>query len=296
MYVLHLKCSKNFCVITLCNESLNIAFSTPPPGGGPGVEAAKGSTQKVMVVQTGPTPVDPGGGLNPPPDNPRNPPCQVQQPVKDTVLVKFCDNVSQAQCTAIQNTINTFKNANCVSRFLFSSVGSNITSYCINSATIGNVNFNPTTGSITFSSNDAASPAFTYLLEHEYFHAYQNISYQNGVATYGKNPNTGAPNPGFVNIEFEQAVFNDVVNGGNQAFVNGTQDQKNMYLSWLSQLTNNGTAYPKLSSSNTDFINKYNGFLNEYNSLSGNPYSSQVINLTPQAFINIFNNTNPTCQ
>jgi hypothetical protein len=215
----------------------------------------------------------------------------------DSVKMKFCEGLSANEKSSIINTVNTFKSEDCASKFLYGYFQNQSFTFCISAGNY-NVIFDPTTNTFTFSTDEAATPAFADLLEHEFFHAYQNSIYPGGISPYGQNPSTGANGAGFVNIEFEQAVFNDIVNGSFNAFINGTLTQKNSYESWVKGLTNNGTVYPKLTpgtTAYTTFINQYNSFLSQYNNLPNNPNTSPVINLTPQAFINLFNNVNPNC-
>lgn len=110
---------------------------------------------------------------------------------------------------------------------------------------------------------------------------FQDNSYIGGTARYGNNATTGVPNPGFVNIEFEQAVMNDIVNNGRTAFdLYGTAQQKLDYDAWLISITNNFTEYPNLNPNATSqadidkwntFSSKYNGFLTAFNDWPGNP-------------------------
>src|SRR5690606_31428409 len=45
---------------------------------------------------------------------------------------------------------------------------------------------------------------------HEVFHAFQHSVYGDDFLTYGKDMSTGIANPGYINIEFEQIVYNDI--------------------------------------------------------------------------------------
>lgn len=89
-------------------------------------------------------------------------------------------------------------------------------------------------------------------LAHELFHAYQH------QLVYGAMMTGLAPN--HINIEFEQIVFQDIVNrmsdggsGGvgywfNQTNEPGFQAARTAYVNWINALTNHGTAYPDLNS------------------------------------------------
>jgi hypothetical protein len=190
--------------------------------------------------------------------------------VGDTVLVpppfaiNFCSELSAAEQTSIIMTVDAFETEDCPSKYLANFFTGKSFGFCINSAVQGNVYYDPSDNSFTFSTEHAASPTFAFLLEHEFFHAFQNASYPGGINAYGKNANTGLPNPGFSKIEFEQAVFYDIVNGSQQAFINGTDAQRAAYRNWINGLTANGTIYPKLNPSSANyaqFISDYNSFL-----------------------------------
>jgi len=83
----------------------------------------------------------------------------------------------------------------------------------------------------------------------------------------------------------------------------GTSLQQAAYTAWINSVTNNGTSYPKLNpngstaevSAYNSFISGYNSFLTAFNALTNNPYHSVVLNLTPQAFIKLFNNIDTNC-
>jgi len=271
---------------TPCTPS---ASTTPPPA-----DAAHFTSD---VAQPTPAPVDGDGGLPPPTTTTATEPCPVAAVSPDTLQIKYCDGLTQAERNSIQGTVDAFKTEDCASKFLYNYFGNQSFNFCITPGGY-NVIFSPQTNTFTFSTDEVATPDLAILLEHEFFHAFQNAIYPGGTASYGQNAVTGVNSPGFVNIEFEQAVFNDIATGNYNAFINGTQQQKTNYENWIKGLTANGTVYPKLapgSSAYTTFINNYNSFLSQYNDLPNNVNSSPMINLTPQAFIDIFNNINPTC-
>jgi hypothetical protein len=205
--------------------------------------------------------------------------------------------LSAAEQNSIISTVNTFKSEDCASKFLYNYFQNQSFNFCISSGSY-NVIFNPNTNTFTFSNDQVATPTFASLLEHEFFHAYQNSIYPGGISSYGQNPSNGANSAGFVNIEFEQAVFHDIVSGNINAFAKGTSAQNNAYTAWIKGLTNNGTVYPKLTPGTpayTTFINQYTSYLDQYNALPNNPNTSPIINLTPQAFIDLFNSVTPNC-
>jgi len=113
-------------------------------------------------------------------------------------------------------------------------------------------------------------------------------------------------NAGFVDIEFEQAVMNDMINYGSTIAFDlsrATQVQRDAYLLWIKQVTTNGTSYPKLNPNGTateiaaynTFMSSYNSFLSAYNAIPGNTNHSTALNLSPQALIKLFNNINKNC-
>jgi hypothetical protein len=237
----------------------------------------------------------PGGGGGTSPTNPPvpcpNPPAKTVTKQTNSLKIIFCDGLTSTEMTNIENTVMSFSTEDCASKYLYNYFNGKAFTFCI---TAGNYSdsFNPATNTFTFSTDAAATPDFAYLLEHEFFHAFQNSTYPGGINSYGSN------SPGYVNIEFEQAVFNDIATGDNEAFANGTKDQQNSYSEWIQNLTSNGTVYPKLTpntSAYKTFINKYNSFLQKFNAIPNNQYTSPVISLVPQALINLFNVVTPNC-
>ena len=270
-----------------------------PPAGSGGEE----SVQSLIINVTEPPP---GGDGGMPP--PTTVPCNVTVPktvinVDSTFKAVLCGGLKSSEVASIQSTINAFENLNCASKFLTNYFGNQTFSFCIDSLSQngngGNVNYNPVNNSFTFTTDYAATPVFADLLEHEFFHLYQNAIYPGGTAKYAKSTAVGASNPaGFVNIEFEEAVFLDIATNSRQAFASGTSDQKKAYDTWINQLTDNDTIYPNLNSSSTaysQFISSYNSFLSQYNNLPDNPNASPIVSLTPQAFLDIFQTVTPNC-
>lgn len=157
-------------------------------------------------------------------------------------------------------------------------------SLCIGSLTsgIGSANYVASSKSLIFASDFAASHVDTY--RHELFHAYQdNVGYSGGIGSYGLGQ------AGFVNIEFEQAVFKDIMNGYATALGQfADADIREDYIEWIISLTNNATAYPNVVSI-TDFETKYFQFLTEFNN-SDPIYGGGTIiqSLKPNALKKIF--------
>ena len=253
---------------------------------------------------------DPGGGGEPSgcedPANFNSPECQPtfepEIPL-DSLIKKFCDNLTATQKAVIQNAVNSLKDYDCATKYIYNHFDNKNKSFsfCISSGP-GSGAYSPTNESFNFTSNAAA--ANMYVMEHEFIHAFQDDSYTSGTEQYGLGPN--GPKDGFVNIEFEQAVMNDMINYGNTTafdLSSATQAQKDAYLLWISQVTNNGMTYPKLNPNGTtteiadynSFMSSYNSFLAAYNTLSGNLNHSTALSLSPVALIKLFNNINRNC-
>jgi hypothetical protein len=217
--------------------------------------------------------------------------------------INFCDGLTQAQKDALTQTISTFMTEDCVSKYLTSNFKDKTFTFCISNADgapqadfVPNPN-DATQLTITFGSDYTATRPD--ILLHEFFHVYQNGTY-GGISAYGKNPSTGFNSPGFANIEFEEAVFYDIVNGSRSAFYDGTPQQQSDYNAWINTITANQTVYPKLDPNDgttkyNDFMTEYNSFLTLYAGNPSNPNNSTLVTLVPNSLVNIFNNTNPVC-
>ena len=185
------------------------------------------------------------------------------------------------------------QNANCAAKYVYDNLTQSTTgfTFCISAGT-GSASYNPVSKSINFTTDYAASRVD--ILEHEMFHAFQDVYYPNGTSKYGKDAITGIPSPGFSNIELEQAVFNDIVHNGTTAFDKGTAQQKIDYQRWLSGVTSDFKKYPKLTAGTTaytNFITEYNKYLSLFSKNPANPLSGPTISLNPNALINLFNQT-----
>ncbi|MES2060935.1 MAG: hypothetical protein V4456_03390 [Bacteroidota bacterium] len=277
-------------------------------GGGNNIPGTGGNTNFPSPIEQGckslaPASVD-GKQVNLQPPVPTTPddPCLVKPPVPEPVVVdtvkivkQFCDNLTEAQKGIIVNTVMEFKNYNCLTTYLYNTIASGTSGYsfCISPGT-GNATYNPGTKSINFTTDFAAT--FSNILGHELFHGYQDMYYPGGTTAYGRNAATGVASPGFSNIEFEQAVFNDILyKGENTAFHQGTQAQQDAYRNWINTITNGSTSYPKLTVGTTaynNFITQYNSFLTQFSTIPGGTYSGTTINLNPSALINLLNKSN----
>jgi len=124
------------------------------------------------------------------------------------------------------------------------------------------------------------------LLSHELFHAYQDQHYAN-MGQYSGN------NPGKVNIEFEQYVFQSISlwMDGHASAVGKDFDSnptvKMNFRNWIKDLTNNGTTMPNISD-HPDFMDKYHDFLDRHNEFGPMEYQSPTVDLYPQTLYDLF--------
>lgn len=221
---------------------------------------------------------------------------------KNKIIKNFCDNLTDTQKSAINASVDSLSRYDCTSKFLYNYLANTLGlqySFCIGTDPTPNysMNYNPGTKGFTYATDEMTDLAVISSLEHEFFHALQDALV--GTSGYGKNLTTGIAKPGFVDIEFEQAVFHDIQSGYFSAFDNGTAEQQRLYTIWIKSLTNNGTTYPRIDNTDTgayaEFINQYGSFLSQFNDLPGNVYHSDILNLTPTSLIFIFNHTDPNC-
>jgi hypothetical protein len=127
--------------------------------------------------------------------------------------------------------------------------------------------------------------------EHEFFHLFQDAYYTGGIEQYLTN--------GFMNIEFEQALFNDISTGGLPGGFGPTAMRssapkalKDEYRTWVESITNNYKTKPKVFS---DFQGKYDYFLEQFSLHSG--YSTNIDGkirpgFQPNALLSIFSKSN----
>lgn len=248
--------------------------------------------------EMGNQPEDPGGGGYPPPGGGGG---ATVVSTADTIKIgHVCDNLTPEQVQTIITNVNNFTTHDCATKFLSKNLKSKISSFCITDLGPNppNARYNATTGEIDFESKYAATDLES--LEHEMFHAFQDQTY--GHATYLSYgtllPGNVYPS-GFIDVEFEQAIFEDIVNKTHYVTAH-TNDAnfKTAYDTWINSLTNNGTSYPKLNPQTditqyNNFITQYQSFLSQYQQIIGNPYYSPIANYTPNALINMFNAIDP---
>jgi hypothetical protein len=127
--------------------------------------------------------------------------------------------------------------------------------------------------------------------EHEFFNLFQDAYYTGGIEQYLTN--------GFMNLEFEQALFNDISTGGLPGGYGPTAmgdgapvELKNEYRAWVESITKNYKTKPKAFS---DFQGKYDHFLEQFSLHSG--YSTEKEGkirpgFQPNALLSIFSKSN----
>lgn len=143
----------------------------------------------------------------------------------------------------------------------------------------------------TFSFNNDNSFIDPTMFEHEFFHAYQDMFI--GTDTYAVGAVAGGYPAGYVNIEFETALFGDIIRprAESNAFINYSvpQDVRNEYYAWLDSITANNTKYPKIFD---DFAGKYNYFLKKFKLYSGYADKGEILlDLKPMSLLNLFSTT-----
>jgi|GEM_PF-1203748 len=123
--------------------------------------------------------------------------------------------------------------------------------------------------------------SYPNLVRHEFFHVYQDNYYQDGIEQYG--------NRGIPNIEFEYALFSDIINKEFFAFQNNvTPEDRAAYEAWLREITANFTKVPKsfdeLGGRYYEFMDKWKKKYSEYD-------KETIYDLRPAAMLNIFVNS-----
>ena len=233
-----------------------------------------------------------GGRQDPQPDPGPNP-----KPQQDTIPKNFCGNSetnANLQAT-INNNLQNYSTLNCATKYIYKTPAEhnfNMT-FCVNGQLPKNAAFDPASNTLSFKTDYTAGNVD--IMAHEMFHAYQDDFY-GGTNQYG-----GSGTPGYVNIEFEQAVMADIMKGFGTAFgFMGTPVQRNDYQNWLIGITNNFTEYPNLTPGTAEYDTFMNGYFNQlniFNSFSDNSYKGTVINtLEPKAMLNVLKSITNNCQ
>jgi hypothetical protein len=205
-------------------------------------------------------------------------------------IMKENNCLDNDQFTILNNTFNSYLDGQgdvtwrCLTKYIYEKVeasGKKI-GFCIDPSAEGNGTYNPKTGNIAW--KDPAGLISTTFLGHEFFHAYQDVHYPGGTNQYG--------NIGYPNIEFEQALFNDIMNGDPTAMGStAPQSVLDEYEKWVKTITNKYTTTPKQFA---DFQGQYNHFLTQfYQNANGYAGKGQINpNLIPTALLSVFSTSN----
>jgi hypothetical protein len=246
-------------------------------------------------------PDDPTTGIDcEDPVNFSNPECELiiepVENVKDSlkkIMKDTCLNASQ-----VNTLVSIFsayidgqgvEDLGCVQKMVYSKVlaSGQKFGFCIAANIVGNGGYNATTKNI-FWKYEAGIPVVS-LFAHEFFHGFQDTFYTGGTAQYNAGTRTGFPN-----LEFEQALFYDIVNGSSNASAMGStasQSLKDEYATWIETVTNNNTKYPKQFS---DFGGQYYYFLTKFNQNANGYVGVGLVktDLPPNTLLNIFLSSN----
>ena len=185
--------------------------------------------------------VPPHGGTDP---NDPEPPQQdsLQAIAKDT-----CLNATQMQ--TLKNSLANYLNGSgdaswaCLQKAIYASVlaKSKKIGFCINPTQVsGNGSYSAVKGVMYFQDDYGLSNVIVF--SHEFFHTYQDTHYPGGTSAFQSGTFTGYPN-----IEFEQALFTDILNGSSGANAMGSTADISLrteYRAWVNSITNNNTTYP----------------------------------------------------
>lgn len=222
--------------------------------------------------------------------------CEEEPPAEtdplDSILKDTCLNA--AQMSALRTMFSSYldgqgdndlKCAQMAVYHKFLGSGKKI-SVCIDQTIEGNGIYNPESATI-FYKYEEGLPVVA-LFGHEFFHGFQDSFYSGGISQYNTGTRTGFPN-----LEFEQALFYDIINGSSSAIAMGSSANPlivSEYQNWISSITSNNTIYPKQFS---DFGGQFYYFLNLFyqNSTYANIGAINT-NLQPLALLNIFSSSN----
>jgi hypothetical protein len=201
------------------------------------------------------------------------------------------DCLTDPQNTMLNNTFNQYlyegnnEYWKCLRNFIYKKIESSgiKIGVCLDPTITDNGAYRPSQKNILLPNEFTLSSSS--LFGHEFFHVYQDAHYPGGTSQYSY---TGNPN-----LEFEQALFKDIINGGLPTSAMGASASDNLnqdYETWVQSITNNFTIKPLQFS---DLKGKYNYFLEQF--YQNGPYNRRGAinyNLRPNALFSIFNNSN----
>ncbi|WP_395626580.1 hypothetical protein [Daejeonella sp.] len=201
------------------------------------------------------------------------------------------DCLTEPQNTMLSNTFNQYlyegnnEYWKCLRNFIYQKIESSgiKIGVCLDPTVTDNGAYRPSEKNILLPNEFTLSSST--LFGHEFFHVYQDAHYPGGTSQYTY---TGNPN-----LEFEQALFKDIINGDFPSSAmgsSGSEELKREYETWILSITNNFTIKPLQFS---DLKGKYNYFLEQFH--QNGPYNRRGAinyNLRPNALFSIFNNSN----
>ena len=155
--------------------------------------------------------------------------------------------------------------------------------------------YNPLNKSIIF--KDDLAITLTNTFEHEFFHAFQDQMIPGGTtqyAPYGPNASNITYPDGFINTEFETALFQDIIRdrSSQDALQNSNVPTaiKQEYVDWLNTITANNTKYPKTFN---DLDGKYFYFMEKFKQYSGYAGMGNIkTDMNPNTLLTLFSTTN----
>lgn len=139
--------------------------------------------------------------------------------------------------------------------------------------------YDPNNNVMYFGSTYYAS--FPEYVQHEFFHFYQDNFYQGGIGQFSQ--------VGYSNIEWEQALFNDIAHKRTVAFgTSAPESLRNDYRNWIRSITSDFTTVPKnysdLGGRYFEFLEKWKVLYPKYNKPTKN-------DLLPDAMLSALKNS-----
>ncbi|TDQ08232.1 hypothetical protein [Pedobacter metabolipauper] len=230
----------------------------------------------------------PSGG----PGNVTLPP--LPSPTDTLSKIMLTSNLSAAQLESLRSLLSRFLSGDgnsewaCIHKQLYRHMATNNLKFgfAMNQNIQAYQSYNPVSQTFSFNNND--SFIFTNTFEHEFFHSYQDMSI--GTDGYAIGTVAGGYPDGYTNIEFETALFGDILKSRPEstAFVNANVSPELLleYNTWLNSITMNNTKYPKTFE---DLGGKYNYFLKKFKLYSGYADKGEILlNLKPVSLLNLF--------